>query len=86
MVKSPIDVFIEEPEVGCPFVDKEWTRSGAVLAGKSHETRGTVRYLSLTAFHISPSRFKIPEPRKVSLVSLKYIVMRGLRRTHSSSF
>lgn len=28
-----------------------------------------------TVFHISPSRFKIPDPRKLSLISVSYIVM-----------
>ena len=68
VVESLGNVFVEEFEVGCPVVGKEWARSRAMLQ-RSYEVRGTAEGLLRTAFHISPSRFKIPDPRKVSLVS-----------------
>ena len=75
-VESPIDVFIEEPEIGCPFVGKEWTRDSAVLGeNKSLERSGMMQVL-FTAFHISSSRFRIPDPRKVSLTPIHCVVVR----------
>ena len=41
VVESPIDVLVEEPEIGCPVVDKEWTGGSSVLSGKCHETSGS---------------------------------------------
>ena len=41
MIKSPVDVFVEESEIGRPVVSKEWTRGSAVLGeNKSVERRG----------------------------------------------
>jgi hypothetical protein len=77
VVESLGDVFVEEPEIGCPVVDKEWACDCAVLReDESHEGRGVISGSLLTAFHISSSRFKIPVPRKVSLTSLHCIVVR----------
>jgi hypothetical protein len=43
VVESLVDVFVEEPEIGCPVIGKEWTRSRAVLQeNKGHEGRGRV--------------------------------------------
>ena len=43
MVESLADVFVEEPEVRCPVVDKEWARNCAVLReGESREGRGVI--------------------------------------------
>ena len=63
VVESPVDVLIEELEIGCPVVGKEWMSDCSVLWGKCHETREMVTRLGLTAFHSSPSRFNIPDPR-----------------------
>ena len=76
MVESPVDVFVEEPEIGCPVVCKEWACGSAVLGeNKNIEGRGMMLFLP-TAFHISSSRFKIPVPRKVSLILLHRVVVR----------
>ena len=41
VVEGPVSVFVEEPEVGCPVVGKEWSSGRAVLQeGKRHEKRG----------------------------------------------
>lgn len=77
VVESPVDVFVEEAKIGCPVVGKEWACGCSMLQAKSHKTKGIIRCLLLTAFHISSSRFKIPDPRKVSLVLVNYIVTVG---------
>ena len=69
MVEGPIGVSVEEPEVGSSVVSKERTGGQAVLRDdQEHEGRGSIQGPSLTAFHISSSRLRIPVPRKVSLL------------------
>ena len=77
MVESPIDVFVEEPEVGSPVVSKEWTRSCAVLRDdQRHEgKRGDLGSIAYRLPH-----FVIPVqdscPKKSLPASLHYVVAR----------
>ena len=60
VVESPIDVFVEEPEIGCPIVGKEWTCDQAMLPD-NQELAGRevilVCCLPSSTFHCPGSRF-----------------------------
>ena len=66
MVEGLIGIFVKEAEVGRSVVSKERAGGHAVLRDDQKQERGDLGP-SLTAFHISSSRLRIPVPRKVSL-------------------